>query len=490
MCILKSATPHFHSLMAIFAYTALKRDGSIATGDVNANDRAEALRKLERNSLQPVSVKPKEANTTLKKQIPIRKNNLFNVILFICGFSTAFLFNQSSTTEDKFKASDLANEDQIRRTSRTSTTVQNTRLSPKLVQEDIERINQAAATGVKEALTLALNEIPSSRIPALFEEMKRQASFTGLSNEQKAQMIELIDLWYEKKPNSVISWLGTLEHEEDAAKLIKNIVSLESTRDWELAVTLVGQFGCRPPESLTERFKEGDASVMMKMMKAFAKDQYTTGVEVEFPKEFDFASMAKMFDQDSVSASETDRLSYSIFPENFLGEWAKQDPLAAWEWASKYPKIEGIGEFGQVYGQLKQEYGYAEANKLLVQNLANQPDSKIKYDQASDFLRDDDDKDALNDFISQLPGKREDHLMGLIEQSLAHDFGDYRGYRAAIINAMTDEERKALIPAYIRDVNDIYADPSFDYLRRDVIDILRKIGYSYAQAKDLVPSVK
>ncbi len=45
--------------MAIFTYTALKRDGSIATGDLNAADKAEALRKLERSQLQPVSVKPK-----------------------------------------------------------------------------------------------------------------------------------------------------------------------------------------------------------------------------------------------------------------------------------------------------------------------------------------------------------------------------------------------------------------------------------------------
>ena len=45
--------------MAAFVYTALKNDGSIVSGEMNANDRADALRRLDRNSLQPVSLKPK-----------------------------------------------------------------------------------------------------------------------------------------------------------------------------------------------------------------------------------------------------------------------------------------------------------------------------------------------------------------------------------------------------------------------------------------------
>jgi general secretion pathway protein F len=46
--------------MAIFIYTALKRDGSISNGELTANDRADAFRRLDRNGLQPVSLKPKD----------------------------------------------------------------------------------------------------------------------------------------------------------------------------------------------------------------------------------------------------------------------------------------------------------------------------------------------------------------------------------------------------------------------------------------------
>jgi general secretion pathway protein F len=48
--------------MPAFTYTALKRDGSVSTGDMNANDKADAIRRLERNQLQPVSVKPKDSS--------------------------------------------------------------------------------------------------------------------------------------------------------------------------------------------------------------------------------------------------------------------------------------------------------------------------------------------------------------------------------------------------------------------------------------------
>lgn len=46
--------------MAVFVYTALKRDGSIANGELSAADRADAFRRLDRNGMQPVSLRPKD----------------------------------------------------------------------------------------------------------------------------------------------------------------------------------------------------------------------------------------------------------------------------------------------------------------------------------------------------------------------------------------------------------------------------------------------
>ena len=43
--------------MPSFAYVALKPDGSKAQGTLDASDRAEALRLLDRGRLQPVSLK-------------------------------------------------------------------------------------------------------------------------------------------------------------------------------------------------------------------------------------------------------------------------------------------------------------------------------------------------------------------------------------------------------------------------------------------------
>ena len=46
--------------MAVFTYSALNKGGVLTHGDITANDRADAFRRLDRNGLQPVSLKPKE----------------------------------------------------------------------------------------------------------------------------------------------------------------------------------------------------------------------------------------------------------------------------------------------------------------------------------------------------------------------------------------------------------------------------------------------
>ncbi len=65
--------------MAVFTYSALKKDGSLANGELTANDRSDAFRRLDRNGLQPVSLKPKEesagatANAVKKVKAPENK---------------------------------------------------------------------------------------------------------------------------------------------------------------------------------------------------------------------------------------------------------------------------------------------------------------------------------------------------------------------------------------------------------------------------------
>ncbi len=46
--------------MAVFTYSALKKDGSMSTGELQAVDRSDAFRRLDRSGLQPVSLKQKD----------------------------------------------------------------------------------------------------------------------------------------------------------------------------------------------------------------------------------------------------------------------------------------------------------------------------------------------------------------------------------------------------------------------------------------------
>ncbi len=50
--------------MAVFVYSALKKDGSLAKGELTASDRADAIDKLGRGGMQPLSVKAAEDAAT------------------------------------------------------------------------------------------------------------------------------------------------------------------------------------------------------------------------------------------------------------------------------------------------------------------------------------------------------------------------------------------------------------------------------------------
>ena len=75
--------------MAVYTYSALKKDGTTATGELAANDRSEAFRRLDRSGLQPLSLKQKDAAATA----PDRKN----------GKETALVVKDAKPAKDEKK---------------------------------------------------------------------------------------------------------------------------------------------------------------------------------------------------------------------------------------------------------------------------------------------------------------------------------------------------------------------------------------------------
>jgi type II secretory pathway component PulF len=49
--------PNFESTMPLFSYKALSSNGTVTTGELDAADRPEALKMLDRKGLQPVNLK-------------------------------------------------------------------------------------------------------------------------------------------------------------------------------------------------------------------------------------------------------------------------------------------------------------------------------------------------------------------------------------------------------------------------------------------------
>ena len=56
-----------HTTMPLFAYKALATNGSVTTGEIDASDRPEALRVLDKKSLQPIHLKEVAVSATAKK---------------------------------------------------------------------------------------------------------------------------------------------------------------------------------------------------------------------------------------------------------------------------------------------------------------------------------------------------------------------------------------------------------------------------------------
>ena len=57
--------------MPLFAYKALAANGSVTTGEIDATDRPEALRMLDRKGLQPVNLK--ETSSAVQTRKPAGK---------------------------------------------------------------------------------------------------------------------------------------------------------------------------------------------------------------------------------------------------------------------------------------------------------------------------------------------------------------------------------------------------------------------------------
>ena len=54
--------------MPLFAYKALATNGSVTTGEIDASDRPEALRVLDKKGLQPIHLKEVAVAATAKKK--------------------------------------------------------------------------------------------------------------------------------------------------------------------------------------------------------------------------------------------------------------------------------------------------------------------------------------------------------------------------------------------------------------------------------------
>ncbi len=324
-------------------------------------------------------------------------------------------------------------------------------------------------------------------IPLLIEQWKKRAGFSGLDYDEQHQIKQLARSWYEKEPEAALSWMAGMECKKDRQELISDMVGVEATRNFEYALELARQYGkvelggLDMPSEVKDKLGESDPTRFMEIMSLFpSADSGSGGSSVDFKENFDFAGLAALWDKTS---AETKEQHYSFVPSNFIEEWTKTDPQAAWNWVSKEstPAMSFNGADG-FFETLAKTRSTAEINTFVINEMALRTGDDSKFDLAWEALASKPDAAQTADFIARLPGDRDVNLEQLAKRSSRSSGGNYNEFKEILLAQMTVEQRRQLIPkAFGEDT---------EHSRKFMARALRQLGHTDAEIQAMLSPSK
>lgn len=324
-------------------------------------------------------------------------------------------------------------------------------------------------------------------IPLLIEQWKKRAGFSGLDYDEQLQIKQLARSWYEKEPEAALSWVAGMECAKDRQKLISVMVGVEAKRNFEYALELARQYGkvelggLDMPSEVKDKLGESDPTRFMEIMSLFpSADSGSGGSSVDFKENFDFAGLAALWDKTSAENKEQ---HYSFVPSNFIEEWTKTDPQAAWNWVSKesMPAMSFNGADG-FFETLAKTRSTAEINTFVINEMALRTGDDSKFELAWQALASKPDAAQTADFIARLPGDRDVNLEQLAKRSSRSSGGNYDGFKEILLAQMTVEQRRQIIPKLF----DEHSEDS----RKFMVRALRQLGHTNAEIQVMLPRSK
>jgi len=352
------------------------------------------------------------------------------------------------------------------------------------VKSYLRRVDE---NGTKEGFHAdPLKDIPAADIPLLIEQWRKRAGFSGLDYDQQYQIKKLVSSWYEQEPQAALDWVAGMECQKDRQELISEMVGAEAKRNLNHALELAKQYGKAElggldmPQEIQNTLGECDPARFMEIMRAFPSDGTgSSGSEVDFREDFDFAALAAMLDKER---RENSNLSYSFSPSNFVSEWTKADPEAAWNWVSKKNGdqlvFNGADDFFETLAQSRSK---EEINAFVIDQMAAHEDDDSKFRLAWQALASKPDATQIADFISHLPGDREMNLERLATASNNGSGGHFDEFKDLLVTQMTVEQRRLILPkafgAWGEDGSS----------RRKMTRTLRQLGHTDAEISEMLP---
>jgi hypothetical protein len=404
-------------------------------------------------------------------------------VAFVLGFAVAW----SAKPKDRTPASTVS-----------EVTATNSRTSSRVPRVSVRRPAMDRVKGYMRQIEDAANkknypsdlfmDIPVGDIPLLIEQWKKRAGFSGLIYNEQYQITKLVQDWYEKEPQAALDWVASMECKKDRQELISVFVSAEAKRNFDRALELAKQYGTvelgglKMPSEVQKKLGECDPERITEILRMFPTDNNARyGGELKFKENFDFAKLAAALDKDY---NEHKEQMNSFHPANFVTEWAKIDPEAAYDWISKEKGNHKLsyGE-GDIASALNATRSRAQINKFLIEQIANGSDDDSKFRLAWWTLAKRPDDYQIADFISRLPGDRGTNLERLAKSSIFSSGGSYDEFKEKLVAQMTSDERKLIIPKVFG--------PDISKNNREILaGTLRQLGHTDAEINEILPQTK
>lgn len=407
-------------------------------------------------------------------------------VVFALGFVIAWMgkpVDRKSTEPPTGKtADDARNSPREPRTGPQRTTPPLERVKGYLRMIDEDKTKEGSNTD-------PLKDIPVADIPLLIEQWRKRAGFSGLDYDQQYQIKALVRKWHEQEPQAAFDWVTGMECRKDRQELISEMVGAEAKRNLDHALELARQYGkpelggLEMPHEVQNRLGECDAARFMEIMLAFPSDGTgSTGSEVDFREDFDFAALAAMLDKER---GENHSSSFSFSPSNFVNEWTKADPEAAWNWVSKKNGdqlvFNGTGEFFETLAQSRTKQ---QINDFVIGQMAAQENDDSKFRLAWRALSSKPDAAQIADFVSRLPGDPDMNLERLATVSNSGSGGHYDEFKDLLVTGMTVEQRRLILPKAFGGIGE---DGSS---RKKLTRTLRQLGHTDAEISEMLPTRK